>query len=293
MKNLKSNMSSKRPFIPHINATSCEQITKSSGSNFFKSFHLLPKDKMEALTVFYAYCRIVDDCVDEPTQTKEKQIALDFWRNEIVSLYQDKPQHIITEELAKVVRHYNIPENYLLGIADGCQMDINKSHYETYDDLMTYCYHVAGLVGLSCLKIFDYQSPQAEKMAIDLGLAFQLTNIMRDIKEDITRNRLYIPQEDLNKFNCSMHDLKKLKETDAFKRLMRDYYNRAEKHYLSAFEEFKNDKDNKLVAAKFMAKTYYKILNKLKKQDYPVLRNKVSLNFFEKLSLLIPVLLKK
>jgi len=280
-------------FIPHINATSCEEITKSSGSNFFKSFRLLPKKKMAALTVFYAYCRIVDDCVDEPSETHEKQTALDFWRNEIVNLYQDKPQHVITKEIAPVVQQHNIPEKYLLGIADGCQMDINQSCYKTYDDLMTYCYHVAGLVGLTCIKIFDYQSPEAEKMAIDLGLAFQLTNIMRDIKEDINRNRIYIPQEDLDKFNCSLSDLKSLKETDDFKHLMRDYYNRAEKHYLSAFAEFKNDKDNKLIAAKFMAKTYYKILNKLQKQDYPVLRHKVSLNFFEKLSLIMPVLLKK
>ena len=279
--------------IPHINAPKCNSITGVSNSNFVKSFQFLPKEKTDALTKIYAFCRIVDDCVDEPSSREEKQTALDYWKNETLLIHDGTPAHAVTKEIAEVVQRFQIPKDYLLGLVHGCQMDINKSRYQTYIELKDYCYHVAGLVGLICLKIFEYESPTAKKMAVDLGLAFQLTNIMRDIRDDIKLNRVYLPQEDIEKFGYSEEELLNLTDNEAFKELMKLYYSRALEYYKSAFEEFARDKEGKLIAAKVMAKTYFKIFKKMKKQNFPVLRKKVSLNYFEKALIIIPLFFKR
>jgi len=279
--------------IPHFNAQSCDQITQASNSNFISSFKFLPKEKTDALTKIYAFFRIADDCVDELESSEDKQIALNYWKGELLKIYRNESAHPVMEELKIVILKYQIPENYFTGLIDGCQNDITKFRYETFQDLYDYCYKVAGLVGLTCLKIFEYDSPTSKQMAIDLGLAFQLTNIIRDIQSDLKLNRIYLAKEDMLNFSYTEQELINGIENQAFQNLMAYYANKAENYYQSAFAEFKKDKDNKLIAAKIMARVYHQILKKIQKKHFHVFDKKISLNFIEKLYLVFPFFLKR
>lgn len=273
--------------IPHITAKTCKEITKSSKSNFLAAFRFLPKEKTQALIKVYAFFRIADDCVDELETADKKQRALNYWNEELKMTYRGESAHPVMKELKAVIDQYQIPQDYFTGLIKGCKMDITKFRYNTFDELYDYCYHVAGLVGLTCLKIFEYESPTANDMAINLGLAFQLTNIIRDIKSDLELGRIYLPQKDMQKFCYSENELVHKTENQAFFNLMTFYANKAEDYYQKACLEFKKDKDNKLAAVKVMAKIYRAILKKIQRNNYPVLRKRISLNPLEKFFLMI------
>ncbi|HLD44440.1 MAG TPA: FAD-dependent oxidoreductase, partial [bacterium] len=268
--------------IPHLLATCCADVTSVSSSNFIRAFRFLPPAKTAALVKVYAFCRIMDDCVDEPTSQTHKQQALDYWHEQTRQMFARQPAHPVMAELRKVIDEYKIPQEYFLGIIHGCAQDIVKTRYQTYPELLDYCYHVASLVGLICMKIFGYVTPNAEKVAIDLGMAFQLTNIMRDLGEDYLKGRVYLAQEDLRQALYTEEDLKNKTENQALKQLLMLYHNRALAYYQTAFEEFEKDEHNKLIAARIMAKTYFKILQKMRRRGFRVLYKRVSLNFFEK-----------
>jgi 15-cis-phytoene synthase len=267
---------------PHLDASSCKEVTQQSGSNFSIAFRFLP-NKINDLERIYAFSRIIDDCVDEPELKQDKINAIGFWKQELNYLYDGKPLHPIMQELNQTVKRYRIPKGYLFGLIKGCEMDIDKNRYETLEELYSYCYHVAGLVGLSCLKVFEYNSLTSENMAMELGYAFQLTNIIRDVSGDLDLNRIYIPQELLRQYKYSESDLLNKKETPAFKNLMYYLSTLALKHYENAEKEFEKDSQNKLRAARAMTLVYKRILMKMIKQGFPVLHKKVSLNRFEKL----------
>lgn len=278
--------------IPHQEKTSCSEVTKSSKSNFISAFRFLPKEKMHALIKVYAFFRIADDCVDELSDPQEKEQALNFWENELNKTYNNESCHPIMEDLKPVLERFSIPKEYLTGLIEGCRKDIYQNRYSSLKELNQYCYQVASLVGLTCLKIFEYQSPNAEQMAIDLGMAFQLTNIIRDIQGDLHMNRLYIAQEDLEKVGYSEEDLKNKNLNSAYYELMRLYANRALDYYEKAEKEFAKDAENKLIAAKVMSAVYKNILHKIIKENYPVLEKRVSLSLFQKFRILFPMYFK-
>lgn len=284
------NLPSKTASIPHIDATSCLEITKNSKSNFLSSFRFLSREKKDAMIKFYAFSRILDDCVDEPVTLHEKQTALAYWKTELLHTYKNKPQHPVMKELQTVINRFQVPQEYLEGIIHGCEMDLEKNRYKNIDELYEYCHYVAGLVGFVCLRIFENDSLETQKMALELGKAFQLTNIIRDIKADLAIGRIYLPKKIMEIFSYTEEDMKNHIENKNFFKMMKYFAQITESHYQAAFEALKNDKNGKLKAAKVMASVYHKILKKIIKQKFPVFRKRVSLNPVEKMLSLVSLL---
>ncbi|MBF0106098.1 MAG: squalene/phytoene synthase family protein [Deltaproteobacteria bacterium] len=278
--------------IPYIDCPDCSSVLKGVQSGFFASFKFLSQEKKDALFKVYAFFRIIDDCVDEVATVDEKRHALDYWKAELVNLYNRQTAHPVLMEMGGVIDRFQIPQGYFIDLIEGCESDITKNRYQNFNELYEYCYRVAGCVGLACLKIFEYESPTAEKMAVDLGLAFQLTNIIRDVKNDLARGRIYLPLEDMGRHGYSAEELSRGVENRAFAALLNDYTVRAQMYYQSASEEFELDVDGKLRAARVMAAYYQALLRKIVRKGFPVLRYRVDLNFFEKTQILMPFMFR-
>src|SRR3954463_1785500 len=181
----------------------CQQKTANSGSSFYYSFFFLPKQKREAMTALYAFCREVDDIADECTELQVAQVKLSWWRSEIENLYLGKPIHPVSKALLPHVKTYHLESKLFLEIIDGMEMDLNFNRYEDFSQLQLYCYRVASVVGELSARIFEFTNPKTIQYAHDLGMAFQLTNIIRDVGEDARRNRIYLPLDELPKFEVS------------------------------------------------------------------------------------------
>ncbi len=177
----------------------CTAYTKESGSNFYYSFLFLPQHRREAMYTIYAFCKIVDSAVDEPAPGSQPLEEVAKWRQEVSETYRGRPTQPVTISLATHLKTFHIPESLLQELISGVEMDLTINRFATFPELYQYCYRVAAVVGLICLKIFQTQSPAAEDYAVNLGLAFQLTNILRDLKGDAELNRIYLPLEDLQR----------------------------------------------------------------------------------------------
>lgn len=278
--------------IPYQHARNAEEVSRKSRSSFALSFSFLTPQRRAALNTVYAFFRIVDDCVDEVRDIENQKLALNFWKQELTMVYHGKPDHPIMRELQRVVKQYAIPESYLLGLVQGCEMDIYKNRYDTLAHLENYCYHVASLVGLTCMQIFEHASPTARKSAVDLGLAFQLTNILRDVGTDLKSDRIYLPRDVMKRFGYSEANLAAGIEDDAFLKIMNFFYDRAEAYYDLAWPEFATDTSGKLLATRAMAEVYRAVLHKIKRENFPVLHKKVQLNSLQKTKILFPLVLK-
>lgn len=276
--------------ILQATSESASNITAKSRSNFSSSFFFLSTEKRLAIKRVYAFFRIIDDIVDEETDPQKQINLLNYWKAELQKTYADSPSTPITQELHETILRFKIPQKYFSDLIRGCEMDMTKKKYITFDELQIYCYLVASVVGLVCMKIFEYESPTSEQTAIDLGMALQLTNIIRDVGVDFEKGRIYLPQEDLLKFGVSETNLKNKEKTEGFLHLMDFEYKRNLEFYKNGFSEFKKDKEKKLLAARIMGEVYLKILKKIRGQNYPVLERKVKLNFSEKLFLLSRIL---
>ena len=264
-------------------------ITSQSKSNFSSAFFFLPAEKRKAIRRVYAFFRIIDDVVDEETNVVQAKLSLDSLRRELLQTYKGAATHPLFIELKESIDRYSIPVDYFLKLIEGCEMDITKNRYETFEELYQYCYRVASMVGLVCMKIFEYQSPTSDDTSVSLGIALQLTNIIRDVGVDLQKNRIYLPRRELEQFGVSENDLKAGIENEKWKLLMNFQYERAMTFYEKGFSEFKKDKEKKLLAARIMGIVYRRILEKIKEQNYPTLRTKVGLTFFEKMFILIKV----
>ena len=181
----------------------CAEKAAQSGSSFYYSFRLLAPARRRAITALYAYCREVDDVVDEVSDPDVARAKLAWWRSEVERIYGGTPQHPVAIALQDAVRRYRLPKEHLLRVIDGMQMDLEKTRYRTFAELEDYCDHVAGVVGLLSAEIFGYQDARTRDYAQKLGVAFQLTNIIRDVGEDARRGRIYLPQEDLDRFGVA------------------------------------------------------------------------------------------
>ena len=179
-----------------------KEVARKSGSNFYFSFFSLPKEKRDAISAVYAFCREADDAVDEPGARDPRELLTE-WRAEIARTYDGHPTLPLTRSLAAAIDRFNLTRTYFEGILNGCEMDLTTLRYATFEALYGYCYHVAGEVGLLCMEIFGYRSERMKEYAVKLGLAFQLTNILRDVGTDAEWGRIYLPQEDLKRFNVS------------------------------------------------------------------------------------------
>uniref|UniRef100_A0A8W7PR44 15-cis-phytoene synthase n=1 Tax=Anopheles coluzzii TaxID=1518534 RepID=A0A8W7PR44_ANOCL len=188
----------------------CQDKAASSGSSFYYGFRFLPADRRGAITALYAFCRGVDDVVDECHDEGVARAKLAWWRGEVAKLYHGQPEHPVMQALEPHVTALDLPQNLLEEIVDGMQMDLDFARYERFQDLLLYCHRVAGVVGQLAAQIFGYQDRQTLKYAHELGIAFQLTNIIRDVGEDVRRGRIYLPVEELQRFNVPASDLSRL-----------------------------------------------------------------------------------
>lgn len=213
----------------------CKDKTVASGSSFVSSFRFLPDEQRRAMTALYAFCREVDDIVDECSEPLVALAALDWWRADIARLYQGQPEHPVQQALQPHVKTFDLPQEWFIEIIDGMQMDLEYSRYPRFSDLLLYCHRVAGVVGQLSAQIFGYRDRATLKYAHELGIAFQLTNITRDVGEDARRGRIYLPLEELEQFGVTEADILSHRETDAIVCLLAFQVTRAEQYYQQAW----------------------------------------------------------
>jgi len=244
-------------------------VARKSGSNFYFSFFSLPKEKREAITAVYAFCREVDDAVDDPGQ-KDPAAQVLRWKEEIARTYEGHPTMPLTQSLRAAIDRFELTRAYFDGILQGVAMDLDVTRYPTFESLSTYCHHVAGEVGLLCVEIFGYRSERLKSYAIKLGMAFQLTNILRDVGTDADRGRIYIPQEDLKRFSVEETDILAKKMTPHFIRLMAYEARRARDFYREAAVLPTAEERPALCAAEIMRAIYENVLDRIVKRNYQV-----------------------
>ncbi|MFO0730737.1 MAG: presqualene diphosphate synthase HpnD [Nitrospiraceae bacterium] len=273
----------------------CTTLTKQSGSNFYYSFLFLPKARREAMYTVYAFCKEVDNAVDEPPPGSNPQHELQRWRKELDAAYQGTPTFPVTVSLAQHAKELGIPKAYCEELIKGVEMDLSRLRYATFDDLSLYCYRVASVVGLICLHVFGATSPRAQDYAVNLGMAFQLTNILRDVGGDAEAGRISLPQEDLARFKYPEADLLSRRETAAFTELMRFEVERAKEYYAKAkraLESLSPQEQRALTVAEIMRAVYSRILQRIEESDYRIFGPRISLKPSHRLALAAGVWLR-
>ena len=257
--------------------------TTHRNSNFAFSFLFLPRPQREAIRRVYVFCRALDDVSDGPLRPDEKKRQLEFWRNEMDRCYAGKAQHPITVALQETVQQFHLTRTHFEELLQGVEMDFTVSRYPNFVHLSQYCFRVAGAVGLICLEIFG--CPNERDYAVALGIAFQLTNILRDIKDDAQRGRIYLPQEDLLRFGYTENDLLNSVYNESFVELMRFEAERAGDYFRRAADLLKPEHRKQLIASEIMAATYSELLNRIKAVRYNVFEHRVRLSKPHRLAL--------
>jgi len=268
---------------PQAVLTYTRRLARASKSNFYYAFLFLPRDQREAITTAYAFCRQTDDLIDDATSLPAAVEALKRWREELDRCYAGTASHPTFQALAQILARFPIPKEYFAEIIAGCEMDATHTRYATFEDLALYCYRVASCVGLICIEIFGYTNPQTRQYARDMGTAFQLTNIIRDVGQDARRGRIYLPQEDLRRFGVSEADLLEGRRAPAFAELMRFQTDRAEGFFARAVAP-REDRP-RLLAAEIMRSIYRALLHALEDRGYPVLGDPIGLSRPRKIGL--------
>ena len=261
----------------------CQEKTAASGSSFYYSFMFLSPDKRRAITALYAFCREVDDVVDECSDENVARTTLNWWRTEVTSIYHGKPHHPAAQALVPLVIQFNLPQEHLLEIIDGMEMDLSKNTYDDFKALQVYCYRVASVVGLLAARIFGYTDNQTLKYAHDLGIAFQLTNIIRDVGEDARRGRIYLPLDELAQFGVHTLDILNAKETEGFQKLMQFQVERAQRFYQQALEQLPDIDRKSQRTGLMMAAIYRATLDEVVASGCHVLKERISLTPVRKL----------
>jgi phytoene synthase len=265
----------------------CQERAAASGSSFYYSFVFLPPDTRRAITAFYALCRELDDVVDECHERQLAEAKLDWWRAEISRLASGTPEHPATRALIDTPQGRAIPPALLLEIVDGMAMDLDYPRYPDFKSLNLYCYRVAGVVGEIAASIFDGARSEHDRdirrYAHELGLAFQLTNIIRDVGEDARRGRIYLPQDELARFGVAEADLLNGRDTPEFQALMQFQYERAVSHYESALAALPARARRAQRPGLAMASIYRTLLDEIRRDHFPVLHARVSLTPLRKL----------
>ncbi len=251
-------------------------------TNFYYSFLVLPAEKRRAIVAVWDFCRAVDDAVDEApagvdaSDPGSAAARLAWWREELAACYgQGSPRSPQAAALAPFVSRFTLPRDAFDAVIDGVAMDLDHSRYETFDDLREYCLRVASAVGLLCIEIFGYADPRTRGYALDLGIALQLTNIIRDVGTDLTRGRVYLPAEDLARFGCTEDDLRAGVVSDRVRGLLAFECARAAEYYVKAERELPRADRRRMVAARIMAGIYHAILDRIETSGYDVFTRKI------------------
>ena len=270
----------------------CQDKAAKSGSSFYYSFLFLPPDKRRAITALYAFCREVDDAVDECSDAGVARATLDWWRGQVVGISGGKPQHPVALALVPAVKQFNLAQEHFLEIIDGMEMDIDQPRYPDFKSLQLYCYRVASVVGLLSAEIFGYSDRHTLKYAHDLGIAFQLTNIIRDVGEDARRNRIYLPMDELQQFGVAAADILNARETENFQKLMAFQVERAQRYYRQALDLLPAADRKVQRPGLIMAAIYRATLDEVVASGCHVLRERISLGTGYKLWLAFRTWLK-
>ncbi|RPI65178.1 MAG: squalene synthase HpnD [Ignavibacteriales bacterium] len=269
---------------------SAKEISKKSKSSFYYAFNLLPEEKRDAMNTVYAFCRKTDDIVDENSDSTDlKYEKLRKWRIEFEKSFSGHSEFALLNKLGTTISNFNIPLDPFFELIKGMEMDLQKDRYKSFDDLQLYCYRVASTVGLMCIEIFGYKHPSTKQFAVDLGIALQMTNILRDIGKDAKNGRIYLPQEDLIKFNYSEQEIMSLVYNDNFRDLMIYESSRAKQYFNSATANLDLDDKKTMFAARAMQHIYYKMLENIIAADYDVFNNEIKVSKFEKVGIALGV----
>ena len=272
-----SKFSKQRSILAEADRLSSRDITQRARSNLALAFATLPADRRRDMTVFYAFCRVVDDIADDPgASLEEKRVALAHWRNAVMEGGSEKPR--LVSEVLELAGRYQFETSLLVEIIDGAASDQDKVRYENAEELLGYCYKVASVVGIISAHIFGARHPKSLQYAVQLGYALQLTNIMRDVGEDARETgRIYLPMDELREFGVTEEDIFKGRYTQQFMRLMDYNYRRAYRYYQAAADLLVDEDRSALIAARMMAQIYSELLEKLRANSYRVFTCRESL----------------
>ncbi|MGH9322329.1 MAG: presqualene diphosphate synthase HpnD [Vicinamibacteria bacterium] len=270
----------------------CRRVAHRYGANFSVGFRFLPRSKRDAVYACYAFCRFVDDVVDEnPAADVRERIGL--WEEELERCYSGAPTHPVTLALSDTVSRYSVPKSAFACLIEGCRMDLVKNRYSDFDELMVYSDLVATTISTMSLSIFGYRDPEAIERGRDLATAFQLTNILRDVGEDIRKDRIYLPQDELSRFGVSEEDLRSGKVSAGFKELMRFQVQRVRDHYHRAEPLLSMIDSDARRCTCLMGSVYYQVLQRIEELGYRVFGARVGLSLGEKLGLVARTYLEK
>jgi 15-cis-phytoene synthase len=265
----------------------CECLARSEAKNFYPAFRVLPRPKRRAMCALYAFLRVADDLSDGPGNADEKRAGLASWRQQFDRALHGEYSHSLHPALHHALRQFDVPVESLWQVLDGVEMDLTITSYSTFADLYRYCYRVASAVGLACIHIWGFQEDSAKIFAEKAGIAFQITNILRDLPEDASRGRVYLPQEDLNRYGYGASDLFRHVFDERFRRLMRFQVDRAREYYdaagpLSALL----DPSGRAVFHVMMA-TYRSLLDLIEERHYDVFSRRIRLGRWQKFRLVM------
>ena len=261
----------------------CQEKAAKSGSSFYYSFLFLPPERRRAITALYAFCREVDDTVDDCTDPMVARNKLLWWRKEIKAMLDGSPTHPVTQALQPHLVPYSLKGEHLLAIVDGMEMDLDQTRYLDYPGLKRYCWHVAGVVGILSASIFGFTRPETLQYAEKLGLAFQLTNIIRDVGDDARKGRIYLPVNELQQFNVTAADILNARHSENFEKLMAFQVQRAQAAYDEAFALLPAADRRAQRPGLMMAAIYRTLLNEIERDGYKVLNQRISLTPIRKL----------
>jgi 15-cis-phytoene synthase len=261
----------------------CQQKAAQSGSSFYYSFMFLPEERRRAITALYAFCREVDDAVDEPGDPQVARAKLDWWRKEVAQLYAGNAQHPVSKALVPAIGPFNIQQHQLGAIMDGMEMDLTQTRYPDFRSLQLYCHRVAGVVGLLAASIFGYRNPKTLEYAENLGLAFQLTNIIRDVGEDARKDRIYLPADEMQRFGVSEAQILGSQHTEGFSRLIQFQAQRVQSCYADALALLPAEDRRAQRPGLVMAAIYRTLLEEIGRDGYQVLTRRTRLTPIRKL----------
>ena len=260
----------------------CRLIAKREAKNFYYAFITLPPKKRQSIYASYAFCRLCDDASDEDLPTQEKLDRLSEIRRKLSLAYKGVTDEPVFTAIADTASAFDIPEDYFQEVVAGVETDLTKHTYDNFVELTDYCYKVASVVGLCCIQIFGYSDEQAKSHAIDLGVAMQLTNILRDVKEDLERGRVYIPLNEMKEFGYSIDELRDGVVNEPFNNLMRFQVNRARTYFESGFKLLPYLSARERACPAVLGRLYSQILNRLEARNFDVFAGRVSLSAREK-----------
>jgi len=268
------------------------KLARATASNFYYSFLLLPRAQRRAINDVYAFCRVLDDVVDEDQAGRNPYAELKYWRDEIEACYRGSPTSEFGERLLVSIEEFDLPKQPFLDLIDGMEMDLKWYSYQSFADLREYCYRAASAVGLICIEIFGYESARTREYAVNLGLALQLTNILRDLKEDIARGRIYIPLEDLERFGYSERDLRASLYNAPFIELMKFEHARAASYFDKAAASLPDGDRASMFAAEIMGAIYKELLDQIPAVQFDVFRNRLTVSKSRRLRIAFSIWLK-